>query len=158
VAKLPTFADGRGSEVFRGRVLHSMEYSAMAHADAAELVRGKRVAVVGAGKSAMDIVAQCAEANGEIDTIGRLMLLHCLPAASTSLQITKAHHLRLTGSRYPCTMVYRSAHWMLDPKLAITTSARWTELMVHKPGEGFALSLLATALTPLVTLAVAVYV
>ena len=52
-------------------------------------------------------------------------------------------------------MAYRSAHWMLDPKLAITfTSARWTELMVHKPGEGFALSLLATALTPLVTLAV----
>jgi dimethylaniline monooxygenase (N-oxide forming) len=41
-----------------------MEYSAMAHADAAELVRGKLVAVVGAGKSAMDIVAQCAEANG----------------------------------------------------------------------------------------------
>ena len=77
MAKLPTFADGRGSEVFRGRVLHSMEYSAMAHADAAELVRGKRVAVVGAGKSAMDIVAQCAEANGEIDTTG-LMLLHCL--------------------------------------------------------------------------------
>ena len=96
MAKLPTFADGRGSEVFRGRVLHSMEYSTMAHADAAELVRGKRVAVVGAGKSAMDIVAQCAEANGEIDTIG-LMLLHCLPAASTSLQITKA---RTSG---PCS-------------------------------------------------------
>ena len=43
-----------------------MEYSSMAHEDAAELVRGKRVAVVGAGKSAMDTVAQCAEANGEI--------------------------------------------------------------------------------------------
>lgn len=54
-------------------------------------------------------------------------------------------------------MVYRSAHWMVDPKVAgrvnffTFTSARWTELMVHKPGEGFALSLLATTLTPLVT-------
>ncbi|KAJ1258936.1 hypothetical protein BS78_10G114300 [Paspalum vaginatum] len=122
VPKLPRFPEGRGPEVFRGRVLHSVEYSAMAHADAAELVRGKRVVVVGAGKSAMDIVAQCAEAN---------------------------------GSRYPCTMVYRSAHWMVDPKVArrvsffTFTSARWTELMVHKPGEGFVLSLLATILTPL---------
>ena len=43
-----------------------MEYSSMAHKDAAKLVRGKRVAVVGAGKSAMDTVAQCAVANGEI--------------------------------------------------------------------------------------------
>ncbi|WVZ81627.1 hypothetical protein U9M48_028982 [Paspalum notatum var. saurae] len=122
VPKLPSFPDGRGPEVFRGRVLHSMEYSAMAHADAAELVRGKRVVVVGAGKSAMDTVAQCAEAN---------------------------------GSRYPCTMAYRSAHWMVDPKVArrvkffTFTSSRWTELMVHKPGEGFVLSLLATILTPL---------
>ncbi|RCV21193.1 hypothetical protein SETIT_4G118800v2 [Setaria italica] len=122
VPKLPTFPHGRGPDEFRGRVLHSMEYSAMAHEDATELVRGKRVAVVGAGKSAMDTVAQCAEAN---------------------------------GSRYPCTMVYRSAHWMVDPKVARRaknfrfTSTRWSELMVHKPGEGFALSLLATILTPL---------
>ncbi|OEL29495.1 putative flavin-containing monooxygenase 1 [Dichanthelium oligosanthes] len=122
IAKFPTFPLGRGPEVFRGRVLHSKEYSTMAHEDAAELIMGKRVAVVGAGKSAMDTVAQCAEAN---------------------------------GSRYPCTMVYRSAHWMVDPKVArrvkffTFTSTRLTELMVHKPGEGFALSLLATMLTPL---------
>ncbi|KAF8650534.1 hypothetical protein HU200_063906 [Digitaria exilis] len=122
VPKLPTSPHGRGPEVFRGRVLHSMEYSAMAHEDAAELVRGKRVAVVGAGKSAMDTAAQCAEAN---------------------------------GSRYPCTMVYRSAHWMVDPKVArrvkflTLTSTRLAELMVHKPGEGLVLSLLATILSPL---------
>jgi len=126
VPKLPAFPHGRGPDAFRGRVLHSMEYSSMAHEDAAELVRGKRVAVVGAGKSAMDTVAQCAEAN---------------------------------GCRYPCTMVYRSAHWMVDPKVArrvkffTFTSCRWTELMVHKPGEGFVLSLVATMLSPLVTLA-----
>ncbi|XP_062228653.1 probable flavin-containing monooxygenase 1 [Phragmites australis] len=122
VAKIPTFPQGRGPEVFHGRVLHSMDYSSMAHADAAELVRGKRVAVVGAGKSAMDTVAQCAEAN---------------------------------GTRHPCTMIYRSAHWMVDPQVAqrvksvTVTSTRLAELMVRKPGEGFALSLLATMLTPL---------
>jgi len=42
-----------------------MDYSRMAHADADELIRGKRVVVVGSGKSGIDIVAQCAEANGE---------------------------------------------------------------------------------------------
>jgi dimethylaniline monooxygenase (N-oxide forming) len=56
-------------------------------------------------------------------------------------------------------MVYRSAHWMVDPKVARRvkifrfTSTRLSELMVHKPGEGFALGLLATILTPLVGLA-----
>ncbi|TVU11703.1 hypothetical protein EJB05_45305, partial [Eragrostis curvula] len=125
VAKFPTFPDGRGPEAFHGRVLHSMEYSSMAHADAAELIRGKRVVVVGAGKSALDTAAQCAEANGR---------------------------------RYPCTLVYRSAHWMLDPQVARRVnfspliSTRWAELMVHKPGEGLALSLLATILTPLLSI------
>jgi dimethylaniline monooxygenase (N-oxide forming) len=46
-----------------------MDYSRMPHADAHELIRGKRVVVVGSGKSGMDTVAQCARANGERDTI-----------------------------------------------------------------------------------------
>ena len=65
VAKHPKFPHEAGPEVFHGQVLHSMEYSRMAHADADELIRGKRVVVVGSGKSGIDIVAQCAEANGE---------------------------------------------------------------------------------------------
>lgn len=65
VAKVPKFPKGRGPEVFHGKVLHSMEYSSMAHADADKLIRGKRVVVVGSGKSGLDTVAQCAEANGE---------------------------------------------------------------------------------------------
>jgi dimethylaniline monooxygenase (N-oxide forming) len=51
-------------------------------------------------------------------------------------------------------LVYRSAHWMLDPQVAgrleLLSGTRLAELMVHKPGEGLALSLLATMLTPLV--------
>ena len=54
VPKVPKFPEGRGPEVFQGQVLHSTY----------ELIRGKRVVVVGSGKSGIDIVAQCAEANG----------------------------------------------------------------------------------------------
>ncbi|GJN16221.1 hypothetical protein PR202_gb03184 [Eleusine coracana subsp. coracana] len=90
--------------------------------DAAELIRGKRVVVVGSGKSGLDTAAECAEAN---------------------------------GSKYPCTLIYRTANWMVDHKLtwglnvSKRTTTRLAELMVHKPEEGFALSLLATLLTPL---------
>ena len=68
VAKHPKFPHEAGPEVFHGQVLHSMEYSRMAHADAEELIRGKRVVVVGSGKSGVDIVAQCAQVNGETET------------------------------------------------------------------------------------------
>jgi dimethylaniline monooxygenase (N-oxide forming) len=55
-------------------------------------------------------------------------------------------------------MVYRSPQWMVNAGLVwgvnfqnLTTS-RLAEVMVHKPGEGLLLSLLATMLTPLVAL------
>ncbi|PUZ51468.1 hypothetical protein GQ55_6G189500 [Panicum hallii var. hallii] len=122
VAKVPKFPPGRGPEVFHGQVLHSMNYSRMAHADADELIRGKRVVVVGSGKSGLDTVAHCAEANGE----------------------------------HKETVIYRSAQWMVDTKLiwggvsfGKLAMTRLAELMVHEPGEGFLLFLLATMLTPL---------
>lgn len=63
---VPVFPPNGGPDAFRGRVLHSMDFSDMDDADAAELVKGKRVAVVGSGKSAFDIVAECADANGQL--------------------------------------------------------------------------------------------
>ncbi|KAF8702057.1 hypothetical protein HU200_033402 [Digitaria exilis] len=123
VAKVPKFPQGRGPEVFHGQVLHSTEYARMAHADADELIRGKRVVVVGSGKSGLDTVAQCAQAN---------------------------------GTKHPCTLIYRSSHWMVDAKLiwggisfGKLAMTRFAELMVHKPEQGFLLSLLATIFTPL---------
>ena len=65
VPNVPAFPPGGGHDEFCGRVLGSMDFSDIDDADAAALVRGKRVAVVGSGKSAFDIAAECADANGQ---------------------------------------------------------------------------------------------
>lgn len=65
VPNIPAFPAGAGPDAFRGRVLHSMDLSDMDDADAAALVKGKRVVVVGSGESAYDNAAECADANGQ---------------------------------------------------------------------------------------------
>ncbi|CAI9100933.1 OLC1v1038125C1 [Oldenlandia corymbosa var. corymbosa] len=60
---IPEFAQDHGPEIFGGKVLHAMEYSAMDNASAAEFIKGKRIAIVGSMKSAVDLAAECADAN-----------------------------------------------------------------------------------------------
>lgn len=122
VPSLPQFSAGKGPEFFRGKAMHSMEYSAMDHDKAEELVKGTKVVVVGFGKSGLDIARECSSIN---------------------------------GPEHPCTIVYRRDHWKLHewyvwgiPLMTIIFS-RITALSVHKPGEGFLLSILATLLSPI---------
>jgi dimethylaniline monooxygenase (N-oxide forming) len=42
-----------------------MDFSAMDNADASKLIEGKKVAIIGAHKSAVDVAALCANVNGE---------------------------------------------------------------------------------------------
>ncbi|CAN1251766.1 Probable flavin-containing monooxygenase 1 [Linum perenne] len=65
VPYIPEFKSGEGPEVFKGRVMHSMEYSDLGSEESTELVKGKRVAVVGFQKSALDIAMECSAVNGK---------------------------------------------------------------------------------------------
>ncbi|KAK9286056.1 hypothetical protein L1049_014435 [Liquidambar formosana] len=124
VPNIPEFPPNKGPEVFQGDVIHSMEYVAMDYASAAKFVKGKKTTVVGFQKFALDIAVECSIAN---------------------------------GVENPCRVLYKTEHWNLPNylpwgvPLAYLYFNRFSELLVHKPGEGFLLGFLATILSPLVT-------
>ncbi|XP_028790170.1 probable flavin-containing monooxygenase 1 [Neltuma alba] len=122
VPNIPKFPAGQGPEVFKGQVIHSMDFSSMANEDAAKLIKSKRVTVIGSQKSAYDVVAECASANG-------------IKQPCTMVQRTV--HWFLPDFNI----------WGIN--LAFLYFNRFSEFLFHKPGESFFLSLVATLFAPL---------
>ncbi|KAD1033750.1 hypothetical protein E3N88_43389 [Mikania micrantha] len=60
---IPKYGVNKGPEVFKGKVMHSQEYSDLTPQDSSTLLKGKKVVVVGYKKSAIDLAVECAQAN-----------------------------------------------------------------------------------------------
>ncbi|XP_021867287.2 probable flavin-containing monooxygenase 1 [Spinacia oleracea] len=118
VPNIPEFPIDQGPEIFEGKVMHSMEYSDLDNEKARDLVKGKRVTVVGYRKSALDIAMECSTAN---------------------------------GVKNPCTIICRTPHWNISQSIpwANIYLNRFSELLIHKPGEAPLLNFLASLLSPL---------
>ncbi|CAL0324305.1 unnamed protein product [Lupinus luteus] len=122
VPNIPEFPLNRGPDVFGGKVIHSMDYALLNAESATQLVKGKQVTIVGFQKSALDLAMECSSLN---------------------------------GIKYPCRVIYKTKHWNIPDflpwgiPLAYFYLNRFSELLVHKPNEGFLLCLIATLLTPL---------
>ncbi|XP_076957145.1 putative flavin-containing monooxygenase 1 [Bidens hawaiensis] len=63
VPVIPKFGKNKGPEVFEGKVMHSQEYSKHNSDESSQLLKGKKVVVVGYKKSAIDLAVECAQAN-----------------------------------------------------------------------------------------------
>ncbi|CAN0913396.1 Probable flavin-containing monooxygenase 1 [Linum grandiflorum] len=63
VPKIPEYPRNRGPEIFKGKVMHSMDYCKLDREQATELMKGKNVSIIGFKKSAIDLALECAQAN-----------------------------------------------------------------------------------------------
>ncbi|XP_010687787.2 probable flavin-containing monooxygenase 1 [Beta vulgaris subsp. vulgaris] len=78
IPKIPTFPPKKGPEIFKGKVLHTLDYCKLSKEEASSLVRGKSVAIVGYKKSAIDLAVECAEANQGADGKACTMVIRTL--------------------------------------------------------------------------------
>ncbi|XP_010459584.1 PREDICTED: probable flavin-containing monooxygenase 1 isoform X2 [Camelina sativa] len=63
VPRIPAFPAMKGPEIFKGKVMHSMDYCKLEKEEASSLLHGKKVAVIGFKKSAIDLAFESALAN-----------------------------------------------------------------------------------------------
>ncbi|XP_022987213.1 probable flavin-containing monooxygenase 1 [Cucurbita maxima] len=125
IARLPEFPSGRGPEKFAGKVMHSLDYCKLGKEEARELVKGKRVAVIGYKKSAIDLAVECAETN-EGEEEGK-----------------------------SCTMVVRGLHWTVPHywvwglPFFFFFSTRSSQFLHERPNQTFLKTLICLLLSPI---------
>ena len=78
IPNMPKFEEGKGPEMFQGKVMHSMEYANMENDKARNLIKGKRVTLVGFKKAALDIPTECSRTNGKRKITGMFKLIFCI--------------------------------------------------------------------------------
>ncbi|KAK9041341.1 hypothetical protein V6N11_016446 [Hibiscus sabdariffa] len=63
IPKIPEFPNNKGPEIFKGKILHTIDYCKLNKEAASQLLEGNKVVVVGYKKSAIDLAVDIAQAN-----------------------------------------------------------------------------------------------
>ncbi|KAJ4820422.1 Dimethylaniline monooxygenase [N-oxide-forming] 2 [Rhynchospora pubera] len=126
VPKMPVFPFGRGPEVFEGKVMHTLDYCKLNEEETKELMKGKKVVIIGYKKSAIDLAVECAETNQGSDGQPCTMVIRTLHWVVPSYSI-----------------------WGLPFYLFYST--RSSQFLHERPSQGLFRSLICNLLTPLRT-------
>ncbi|GMI97879.1 flavin-dependent monooxygenase 1 [Hibiscus trionum] len=124
IPRISVFPPNKGREIYGGKVMHTIEYSKLDEEAARELLKGKKVAVVGYKKSAIDLATECAEANQGADGQPCTMVIRTL-------------HWTVP------------AYWIWGLPFSLFYSTRSSQFLHQRPNQGLLRNLLCLLLSPL---------
>ncbi|XP_058756729.1 probable flavin-containing monooxygenase 1 [Vicia villosa] len=124
IPKIPMFPRKRGPEVFKGKVLHTLDYCKLDQQAANQLLSNKKVVVVGFKKSALDLAMECAQANQGIEGKPCTMVIR-------TLHWTVPHY------------------WIWGLPFFLFYSTRSSQLLHQRPNQGLLRALLCFMLSPM---------
>ncbi|KAK2412359.1 putative flavin-containing monooxygenase [Trifolium repens] len=124
IPKIPMFPRKKGLEVFKGKVMHSLDYSKLDQDDANELLKNKKVVVVGFKKSGIDLAMECAQANQGLEGKPCTMVIR-------TLHWTVPHY------------------WIWGLPFFLFYSTRFSQLFHERPNQGLLRALLCYIFSPM---------
>ncbi|KAK8550361.1 hypothetical protein V6N13_118879 [Hibiscus sabdariffa] len=124
IPRIPKFPNNKGPEVFQGKVLHSLDYCKLDKDAATQLLKGKKVAVIGYKKSAIDLAVECAEANQG-------------PEGEPCTMVVRTLHWTVPH------------YWVWGLPFFLFYSTRSSQFLHERPNQGILRTLLCYTLSPL---------
>ncbi|GLT74198.1 hypothetical protein SLA2020_460090 [Shorea laevis] len=124
IPKIPNFPPNKEEQVFMGKIMHSIDYSKLDQEATCKLLKGKKVAVVGYRKSAIDLATECAEVNQGPDGQPCTMVIRTL-------------HWTVP------------AYWIWGLPFFLFYSTRFSQFLHQRPNQGLLRNLLCFLFSPL---------
>ncbi|KAK7265478.1 hypothetical protein RJT34_33098 [Clitoria ternatea] len=124
IAEIPEYPSKKGHEVFKGKVLHTLDYCKLDHEAATQLLKGNKVVIVGSKKSALDLAMESAQANQG-------------PNGQPCTMLVRSSHWTVPH------------YWVWGLPLSLFYSTRSSQFIHERPGQGLLKTLLCLMLSPL---------